>query len=252
MKYKEYRQLSSELNRISDVPRLARKKGLHNELLHVIYTQRVTRDVTRRFYKVKRKSMKMLYQWKKGKNFIRIAEDYDFPPTIIVMFVLRENQIPRKQIWSLLNNPDQIKDVRLRKEIIEANKADGVYSPNGAKRQLERGKWGENKMHKWLNVHNFSFQTEEDLKGKSPKTPDFLLKRPLIWDGQKKFWIESKATFGDPFEVKRHLKKQLKPYLDLFGEGLVVYWFGYVDDFKLNIPEGISVSDGSYFEGNVD
>ncbi len=250
MKYKEYRQLSSELKKISDVPRLAREKGLKGELLHVIYSQKVSRDITKRFYKVKRKTGKMLYQWKRGKSLIEIADEYDFSPTLIAMFVLQENKIPRKRVWGMLNNPEEIKDVRLRKEIIAANKADGVYSPNGMKRQNDRGKWGENRMRKWLNVHKFSFQTEEDLRGKYPKTPDFLLKKPLIWDNQKNFWIESKATFGDPFEIRRHVKKQLKPYADLFGDGLVVYWYGYIDDLRLSFPEGVSVSDGSYFLGN--
>ena len=250
MKYKEYKSLSSQLRRISDVSRLAREKNLDNELLHVIYSQKVSRDVTKRFYKVKRKTRKMLYQWKKGKNFIKIADEYDFPPTLIAMFVLQENQIPRKRVWSMLSNPEEIKDVRLRKEIMAANKADGVYSPNGMKRQNERGNWGENRMRKWLNVHHFQFETEVDLRGKYPKTPDFLLKKPLKWDGRKKNWIESKATFGDPYEIKRHVRKQLEPYVELFGQGLVVYWYGYIDDLKLNFPEGVSVSDGSYFLDN--
>jgi hypothetical protein len=251
MKLKDYRQLTDELTRISDVPRLAKKYGLHNELLHVIYSQKISRDTTRRFYKVKRKTGKMLYQWKKGRSFLQIAEDHDFPPTMIAMFILQENKIPRKKVWGLLQNPDQIKDKRMRKDIIEANKADGVYSPNGMKRQVQRGKWGENKMQKWLNIHNFQFETEEDIRGKHKKTPDFLLKKPLKWEGQDKIWIESKATFGDAYEVKRHVKKQLQPYKEIFGDGLVVYWYGYLDELSVNMPEGVSMTDGSSFEKDL-
>lgn len=251
MKLKDYRQLTNELKKISDVPRLAKKYNLHNELLHVIYSQKISRDTTRRFYKVKRHTGKMLYQWKKGRSFIQIADDHDFPPTMIVMFVLQENKIPRKQVWNLLQNPDEIKDKRMRKEIIEANQADGVYSPNGMKRQVQRGKWGENKMQKWLNIHNFQFETEVEIRGKYKKTPDFLLKKPLKWEGKDKIWIESKATFGDAYEVKRHVKKQLQPYKEIFGDGLVVYWYGYLDELRVSMPEGVSMTDGSSFEKDL-
>ncbi|UCD92433.1 MAG: TPD domain-containing protein [Methanobacteriota archaeon] len=248
MKYKEYKQLTNELNNLSDIPRLARERGLQVELLHVIYTQKVVRDVTKRYYRVKRKSPRMLYQWNKGKNFVQIAKENDFPASLIAMMVLQENKIPRKRAWRMLLDPTEIRDSRLRKEIIKANKSDGIYSPNGSKRQVERGKWGENRMRKWLNTRKIAHQTEADLRGKYPKTPDFLLRKPLVWDGHKKFWIESKATFGDAVEIKKHLKKQLTPYVDLFGDGLVVYWFGYIDDLKLSIPDGVSVTDGKDFD----
>ena len=251
MKYKDYRQLTNELKQLADIPRIARERGLGIELLHVIYTQKVVRDTTKRYYKVKSKSSKMLHQWNKGKNFVQIAWENRFPASLIAMMILQENKIPRKQSWKLLLNPEEIKDPRLRREIIKANKADGVYSPNGSKRQADRGRWGENKLRKWLNAKGIAHQTEADLRGHYPKTPDFLLRKPLIWNEHKKFWIESKATFGDPVEIKKHLKKQLTPYADLFGDGLVVYWFGYIDDLKLSIPEGVSVSDGSQFDGDM-
>jgi hypothetical protein len=251
MKYKEYRQLSSELKRLSDIPKVAKKRGLNIELLHVIYTQKVVRDVTKRFYKVKKKSLKMLHQWNQGKTFVQIADENRFSPTLIAMMILRENKIPRKRVWSLLDKPEEIRDARLRKEIINANKMDGIYSPNGSRRQAQRGKWGENKLQKWLNDRNIPHQTENELKGHYPKTPDALLRKPLIWKGVKKFWIESKATFGDPIEIRRHLTKQLTPYVALFGEGLVVYWFGYVEDLRLSIPEEVSLCDGTDFDADM-
>jgi hypothetical protein len=54
-------------------------------------------------------------------------------------------------------------------------------------------------------------------------------------------WIESKATFGDNVEIKKNIKKQLLPYLDLFGRGMVVYWFGFLDDFEG--PDDIIITD---------
>ena len=60
--------------------------------------------------------------------------------------------------------------------------------------------------------------------------------------------VESKATFGDPYEIRRHIKKQLQPYSDLFGDGAVVYWFGHVDDQTYALPEGVDIISPTFFE----
>ena len=59
--------------------------------------------------------------------------------------------------------------------------------------------------------------------------------------GQKIFWIESKASFGDAAEFKINSNKQLIPYTELFGPGVVVYWTGYLDG--LACPEGVTLED---------
>jgi hypothetical protein len=44
-------------------------------------------------------------------------------------------------------------------------------------------------------------------------------------------------------EINKNVRKQLEPYNELFGEGLVVYWFGFVDEIEN--PEGIYITDSS-------
>src|SRR3989442_14074805 len=67
-------------------------------------------------------------------------------------------------------------------------------------------------------------------------------------NGSRKYWIESKATFGDPYEIRRHLRKQLQPYSDLFGDGAVVYWFGHVDDQQYELPVGVDIVSPQFFD----
>lgn len=59
------------------------------------------------------------------------------------------------------------------------------------------------------------------------KTPDFLFPHPVVINGHTVNWLESKATFGDREETRRNMTRQLMPYVDLFGPGLVIYWYGH-------------------------
>jgi hypothetical protein len=98
-------------------------------------------------------------------------------------------------------------------------------------------------LKEWLNSHEIKYRTERDLRGEFPKTPDCLLDEPIRVNGWEINWIESKASFGDSIEVKKNIRNQLIPYNELFGSGLVVYWFGIVDD--IDQPEGIMIVDSS-------
>lgn len=41
-------------------------------------------------------------------------------------------------------------------------------------------------------------------------------------------WIESKALFGGPEQLRTHMQRQLFPYWNRYGPGAVIYWFGYI------------------------
>ncbi|MFH0815854.1 MAG: TPD domain-containing protein [Methanobacteriota archaeon] len=245
----EYRVLSGKLQKPSDIMRLAKELNLEPELLLIIHTQRIVRDATRRYYQVKRDIPRMTWNWKGGMPLVKIARRYDFPPILVSLMVLSDAGMSRKAIWSAIREPDKIRDPRLKREILEVNEEDLNYSPKGMDIQSQRGRVGEERLHSWLDAQLLEYRTEPELKGKYPKTPDCLLKHPVRIQGQDIFWFESKAIFGDSVEIRRNLKKQLIPYTELFGNGIVVYWFGYVDNFRS--PEGVRVVDASFFEKSL-
>jgi len=248
MKLKEYRELYDHLATPEDIDFLAENFAYDKELLLVIYTQRVSRDTIKRFHRVKPQAKRMAWDWQHGKSFVQIAQEFDFPPILTAMMILEQRKVNRKIFWNMFRALDKVQDRRLQKELAEAGRADIVNSLEGMARQYSRGHWGEAKLQAWLEAKGLDFRTEKDLRAEYDKTPDILLHKPIEVDGSKKYWIESKATFGDPWEIKRHIKKQLEPYTDLFGDGMVVYWFGYVDDVDLPIPEGVNVVDATFFE----
>jgi hypothetical protein len=160
---------------------------------------------------------------------------------------MAEEGVSRKRFWKMVKDLDSVEDKRLRKELRETTEEDLIYSPAGTERQYQRGAWGEARLWEWLDAQDVPFQKEAELREKYDKTPDALLQDPLEFDGRRVRWIESKASFGDPYEIKRHVRRQLSPYVDLFGDGVVVYWFGFVDDVELRLPDGVLIADDQQF-----
>jgi len=242
-----YARLYEALASYEDVHRIAHDEGRDEELLFVIHTHRVTRDATRRFYVVKRQVPRLVGQWKRGRTMLEIAREWKFPPVLMGQQMLGELGVPRKKVWQAFLRPETAPDARLRREVEALVAHDMIYSPRGLELQRERGRQGEERMHRWLNKHGIGFRTEKDLRGKYQKTPDALLDEPIVFFGQKLTWIESKANFGDDVELRKNLRRQLAPYTQIFGEGAVVYWYGYVDGAES--PPGVLLWDGETFEG---
>ena len=227
-----YEELVGELQRYSDIPRLSRETGIDEEALLVIYTQKVTRDATRRYYRIKSRAPKYYHQWRSGKPLMKFARENRFPPVLAALIILLEGNTTRKGFWRMVENPGKVPDARLRREIKERGRNDPIYSPEGTEVQAQRGRYGEERLQEWLDDHDVGYRDEEELRGAYPKTPDILLDEPMVYNGTKLFWIESKANFGDRTEVSRNFKRQLQPYSELFGPGMVIYWFGVVDGLQ--------------------
>jgi len=247
MNQEQYRKLSHELNHPEDIDKVAREYGIEREISLIIYTQRITRDATSRFYVVKNQLARIASLYDKGTSLVELARRHSFPPVLLGYLLFLYKGLPRKQFWQHVRAPDQIRDARLRKEIKAAVETDIIYSPRGEEIQRERGHRGERWLFEWLDRRNVKYMTEHDLKKLKDytKTPDALFMKPMTVAGKKASWIESKANFGDVVEIKRNLKKQLLPYVKLFGPGIVVYWYGYVSDIEP--PEGVTLVDANFF-----
>lgn len=246
MNVKEYRWLYRALRTPNDVEKLSKELGYDPELLFVIYTQRTIRRASYMFYKIKAQDTRLHREWVQGKSIVSLAKYLNFPPVLLGLIILQLDGITRKQYRQYLNDLNLVKNKRIQTDLKQVLKHDLIYSPQGYELQLVRGKKGEETIQNWLIKHNFKFQTENDLKLKFPKTPDFLLDTPINVRGTEVHWIESKASFGDPREIMKNLKNQLIPYRDLFGNGMVIYLFGFVDAVPIN--DGILIESKNFFE----
>jgi hypothetical protein len=243
MRNEDFRSIYDSLRYPSDVKSMAKEFDLDEELLRVIFTQKVTRDTTKKFYRVQRIAPQLLREWKQGRSMLQLSRKHAFPPILMGMMIFQANGCSKKVFWKHVREPNAITDARLKREIIEITEDDCVYSPWANEEQYKRGIWGEEQLQGWLNARGLTYRTEKDLRGEFPKTPDCLLDEPIRVNGWDINWIESKASFGDTIEIGKNVRKQLEPYTELFGDGLVVYWFGFVDEAES--PKGIFITDSS-------
>ncbi len=248
MKYEEYKDLYNSLRTAEDVERLFSEYD--PRMLDSLFTQKTTREVKKRFYVVKQNSKKMLNEWRKGTSIMGLSRKYKFPPILTAMFIFLEDGASKKEFWSYIRDPDLLESEETADEVREAVEKDIVYSPAANDRQRERGIWGENLLHQWLDGQGVAYKTENDLRGTEfTKTPDCLLDEPVEYEGHTIYWVESKASFGDNTEFRFNARKQLVPYTKLFGPGLVVYWVGCLDN--LECPEDVYVCDISVMDKSI-
>lgn len=50
---------------------------------------------------------------------------------------------------------------------------------------------------------------------------------PVAVDGRVVHWIDSKATYGDESSHLNQYMDQYQQYVNRYGPGMVIYWFGY-------------------------
>lgn len=95
-----------------------------------------------------------------------------------------------------------------------------------------------------LRKAGLSYIDEQKLMAQGfAKTPDVLLVVPFAVQGREVNWIDSKAMFGSKDIHVAHLQTQLQPYVNRYGPGLVIYWFGFVAENAEMDPDVIVLED---------
>ena len=225
-----YVRLYRRLNKKGDVFKLANIFNIPEGVLFAILSQKIVRKTKRDYHGLKKQSHRLLEQWKSGKSLLKLSEERKFSPVLIASFVLQENGVSKKHLREYLHNPAEVHDPRIRREIMEVLKEEVVYSPEAAEIQRENGRNAEQKIGEWLDYLGTTYITESEARTLHQKTPDFLLEKSFSMNGKKIFWVESKASFGDKVQMKGDYHRQLKHYVELFGNGMVIYWHGYLND----------------------
>lgn len=242
MDIETYNEIYVSLDDVDDVRRLAEQFSQPIGTIYSILNQKVVTKVKRNFSKVKNKGPRHLKQWRKGKSILEIAKKNDIPATLMVSMLLKEMGIPKK---GFIRNLDEQPEGRLKREVIAAMDLDFFFSPRAHELHTEKGEMGEHILAEWLSEQGLTYRSENDLREEGfTKTPDFLLEEDIDVGGVRISWIESKALFGDEKEHDAYIKKQFREYEELYGTGMIVYWYGYIDTLSYN---GHLIKDYRFF-----
>ncbi|XP_020632718.1 uncharacterized protein C15orf41 homolog isoform X2 [Orbicella faveolata] len=185
---------------------------------------------------------------------LRIAEEVDLSHSLLARIVLERHlshtcyegqNPPRGVVSQMMKDPlSLIEDKTLANEVNQCILNDPNYGPlmDNIKRSI--GYEYELILRERLQNRGIPFLGEDDMRSRGyDKTPDCKLEIPIAVDGFVVNWIESKASFGDEYNHQTYLKDQFWSYWNRFGPGMVIYWFGFIDELDCNRERGIILKE---------
>ncbi|CAB4068219.1 Uncharacterized protein C15orf41,Uncharacterized protein C15orf41 homolog [Lepeophtheirus salmonis] len=167
---------------------------------------------------------------------VQLAKANKFAPALIGRSILESSlsdNYSKNQISDFGKYTSLVEDRDLAYEVFLANVKDEMYGSFSNSIRHCIGAEYEQLVKNNLKKLDIAFLDENDLRDRGyDKTPDVKLEVPIAVNGTIINWIESKALFGDKKSHKGYLDDQLWSYWNRFGPGLVIYWFGFIDELN--------------------
>jgi len=227
-----------------------------------IYSQYQQRKVKRNFHRHHRRDTTAKYykscveaiERKEQGFLLKMSYNIDFPPTLLARIILEEyfrqtvfaetSVVPKGYVSKFIKNPTLIPHKQLQHEVELCCVEDDVCGPSVEAVKHEMGVKYERLLENILTQHDIPYNDEEVLRKEGyDKTPDFKLIIPIGVNNRVINWIESKASFGDEESHATYLENQFWSYTNRYGAGLVIYWFGFVEELNVNVEQGILLLD---------
>lgn len=181
---------------------------------------------------------------------LRYADEQGVSPALMARLMIEKHyekttEPPSKQeLNQMLKDSGTIDDGALATEVFICVVNDKTYGPFADAMKNAVGLEYELRLKTELADLKLAFVDENALRDRGfDKTPDVKLEVPIVIDGSVVTWVESKAQFGDPEGHRVYVRDQYQSYSNRFGRGLVIYWFGFVDEIVSSRDEGFLVRD---------
>jgi len=269
---------------VNDVQQNFKNVASEDTLLSICLTQH-QRDVKKTFldksrdhrvekyFKIYSERSKFTKQDMKSTHLLDMSVEFGIPPALMARMILNkfvnERELERisaaeaddstpveklnikAEVSSMMKDPFTIPDAQLSFEIRCCILHDVGYGCVTDSIRHMVGNEYEDKLRQLVKTLNVPFQDETELRKLGyDKTPDIKLHIPIAVDNKVVCWIESKASFGTPESHQQYLEDQYYSYLNRFGPGLVIYWFGFVDELA-GEGENILLSDSFPSEDQI-
>jgi len=213
-------------------------------LLNQLMVRRVKKEV-RKFHPGK--MAEIIERVQNGEKIFQIALDAGFSSYKLAKLYTEMVFDSSFQLSRIVESPDIVEDEVLREDLLKCIGDDPVSSNRSENIKACVGNEFEEVLVTLLNEKKICFETEADLRARGkPKTPDIVLLIPMAaWiDGtwQEVNWIDSKGMFADHLTFEEQ-SEQLQGYVNRYGTGLVIYWYGFVETLKSAVGTEISITD---------
>ena len=266
MRITEYQSITTELLKVRKKRNVCVKylhekyPSVSEDTLSSIYSQLYQRKIKKDFHKHHKRNLinKYTQQYhvsvsrKEREGFVsRLADKIDFPATLLARIILEEilkensqSNVAKAVISQCIKQPQNIPDKILSREVEICIQNDQLCGPLIDSIKKEIGLKYEKVLHNTLMEQDIAYYHEDTLRKEGyDKTPDFKLVVPILIDNHVIHWIESKALFGDEESHSGYLENQFWSYTNRFGPGLVIYWFGFIDELDVNLERGLMLKD---------
>ena len=233
----QYIEAQRALHSIEDVRQLAAsQRALTYDALLSMFASKQQDHVKKNSKRHRQAASKYVERYERGETMLQIAASLQLPPSMLARIVLEDKlKVGQgKEVGAFIKDPSQLPDKRLQREVREAVAADVCYGPGVDTVRRLIGVEYEMRLEQHLRDLGVPYKSEAELRQQGDaKTPDALLPVPLLVGNRRVHWIDSKATFGDVASHAEYMT-QYTSYLNRYDSGLVIYWFGFVEDITTN------------------
>jgi hypothetical protein len=229
MKHETYAMVLERIRAGNDPVSIAGDASVSKDVILQIESQELIRNTTKKYHTIRLHADRYLRSWRSGNPLLKLAREESFSPVQMAFLVLDMKGITKRTFKHYLTCPQDIPDMRLHDEMIDVIENDPTYSLDSIEEKTKLAKIAEQEIEVWLRRQGIEFMTEVECRKLHKKTPDFLLSKPINFKGHEIHWIDAKASFGDMQQIERDCRDQFSHYIHLFGPGMVLYWYGFVE-----------------------
>jgi len=162
-------------------PLVAARLGVEHDALVSLYGQMFVRSLKVEIRSVTEEKMQSIVRRvESGESLVTISDEFHFGSFKFAKLYLEATGLGNIQLSSIMTDPHQIKDFRIRQELLQLLEMDPVCSHELEQLKECLGREYEELLTSLLNQKKMCFETEQELRSRGkPKTPDILFLIPM-------------------------------------------------------------------------
>lgn len=200
--------------------------------------------ITENVIRIKRNIKAIANMYNSGTSIIDVATEWKFPPLNLLRSILIYNGRRESEMHKVFNRTINASKLLSDRDLSQYIIATAVDAESSFDSDLiaSIAKYNENQITSYFIMNNIPIITEAELVdqqiekyGRALFTPDILFKTPITINGVSIHWIDYKDYMGCPDSILYDSNvKQSAKYNAIFGNGALMYHYGFVD---MKIPD---------------